>query len=58
MKLINSLPENDSPSLFNLPVNINNILQQTQSQQVINKIKMMVSIIYIYIFNINYQNLL
>jgi len=43
MKLINSLPENDSPSLFNLPVNINNILQQTQSQQVINKIKMMVN---------------
>ncbi|KAL6598153.1 dynein heavy chain and region D6 of dynein motor-domain-containing protein [Neocallimastix sp. 'constans'] len=41
MNLINSLPESDNPSLFNLPVNINSILQFTQSQQVINKIKLL-----------------
>jgi len=46
MNLINSLPESDNPSLFNLPVNINSILQFTQSQQVINKIKLLVSIFF------------
>jgi dynein heavy chain 2 len=43
MEIINQLPDSDNPGLFQLPLNIDRALQRTNSQKVINSLKILTS---------------